>query len=343
MKLIAASTTLFASLQAQAIGTLLQELVDQIYQVSDDGKTHSFNIAPYFQSDFTCQGNGWKSEGSFGNGNGVIQYSDSATYEGGEVIYEWKAEGTAKSHPAASMFPAEVLDDHFTAELTFNADAEGFNYDYAGTINDIPWSNEMKLNLDEVQITNKKYSAVISFTRDFHIPNQVHDYWKQFSLNGKSNLKMTANARKACMDDLLGKDCTAKITIEGTNDDLDLGQNSAKYSVNTKKAQLTVTHNKQEVFWLGLVGIDSMEVLALKYKINQGKAVLIVQAMGPNGVGAFLEAASMFAEPFGVFFDGFFVGHGYLDFEAVIRALVYVDKVFEHIQGNVLFQCLSNC
>jgi hypothetical protein len=338
MKLLAASTALFATLQAQTIETLVGELVGKIYQVSDDGKTYTFNLAPYFQSVYECTGNGWNSKGTFGNGNGVIEYSDSASYENGELNYQSSVAGTVKSHPMAAMFPEEVLSDTITNELVVQANADGFSWNYSGTVNNIPWTNEIDLKLDAVTVTNKKISADMSFSRNFDIPSSINQYWRDLSgmFNGQTDVQMTVTAKKACGDSGFGplhKSCSAKVTITGSNNGEDFGTNVVKYSVSTKKAQITVTHNKNEVFWLGLVGIDTLEVIGLKYKLNGGKAVLIIQILGPEGTAALGDAFYNFVTPFEMFFTAIAIMPG----TNTAHAIAYADKVCNHIQGRDYF------
>jgi len=334
MKLIAASTALFASIQAQSIESLIGDLINKVYQGSDDGLTHNINAAPFLVSTITFQENGFSSKGSFGNGNGVIEFSDAGSYVDGEVKYSWLAEGSAKSHPFVAMFPEAVHNDVFTADLKLKGDKHGFSHSYTGTINNIPWSNEMKLSLDKVEITPKKYTADVSFTRDFHVPDTVHEYWRQYTLNGKTDVKMMATAKKACAVDsllLLSRSCTAKVTFKGTNDGVDFKNNVAKYTVSSKKAQLTITHDGDEMFWLGFIGIDKMEVLALKYKLNGGKAKLVVQSFGPNGLETVTEAGQAFISPFIVFFTGIKTA------DEAAHTLAYADKVLAHVQGKSYF------
>merc|ERR1712226_833424 len=74
---------------------------------------------------------------------------------------------------------------------------------------------------------------------------------------------------------------------------------------NNKKAQLTVTHDNKEIFWLGLVGTE--------------------------GIGAVAAAGEQFIQPFIAFFGSLLSG------DDAAHAAAYMDKVFAHIQGQNYF------
>lgn len=331
MKLIAASTALFATLQAQSIDTLVGELIDQIYQVSPDGKTYTINAAPYLQSTHTCLGNGWIGESLVGNGNGVLKINDEARFVDGELDYTLSCSGTAKSHPLAAIFPDEVLNDEIDATYKIHGSSEGVSADNSGTVNNIPWSIKAEFNMDSFTMSSKKYTIEMSANRNIDIPNSIHEYWRVLFPNGESDITLAASARRICGENPLDKSCSAKVTITGSDNGNDFGKNTAKYTVSNKKAQLSVTHNKNELFWLGLVGIDTMEVLALKYKLNGGKAVLIIQAFGPEGFDAVATAGIEFSAPFDAFINGIHDGN------QAAHVVAYADKVCAHIQGKSYF------
>ena len=135
------------------------------------------------------------------------------------------------------------------------------------------------------------------------------------------------------------KACSVKFVITGNSNGDDLGKNVAKYTVQPKKAQVTVTHNEAEVFWIALTGIDAMEVLAVKYKINGGKTVLAVQFVGPSGMGAVAVAAHEFIQPHYAFVSALIVSALYNthDPQDAVRAVVYSDRLFIAAQGQNLF------
>merc|ERR1712141_38586 len=88
-------------------------------------------------------------------------------------------------------------------------------------------------------------------------------------------------------------------------------------------------------FWLGLVGIDTFEVLAIKYKIDGGKAVLALQFAGPEGIDEISAAGTEFIQPFQTFFGGISDG------DEAAHALAYMDAVFIHLQGKSYFNFYS--
>jgi len=333
MKLVAASTAFFAAIQAQTIETLIGELINKVYQSSDDGLTHTINIAPYYQATYELQEDGFEGEGTFGNGNGVIDFTESADWASEQLTYKFSASGAAKSHPFAAYFPVEVLGDTFEGESEVSISSAGISWLYEGKNNGIEYSQSVDLNLDSVSMTDKKVVAELSLSRESVVPNSIHPFWRSMAMpEGTTDVQMEASARKSCMElGIMDRSCTAKVSITGSNNDEDFGKNVAKYSVSKKKAQLTVTHDKTEVFWLGLVGIDTLDVLALKYKLNGGKAVLIVQFVGPNGAEAIAIAGEKFIKPFATFFGNIYDGHD------AAHAVAYMDKVFDHIQGQSYF------
>lgn len=333
MKLVAASTALFAAIQAQSIETLIGELFNKVYQSSDDGLTHTINIAPYYQATYELQDNGFEGVGTFGNGNGVIDFTESADWAGEQLTYKCSAAGVAKSHPFSAYFPAEVLGDTLEGESEVSVSAAGISWLYEGKNNGIKHSQSINLNLDSVSMTDKKVVAQLSLSRESVVPNSINQFWRNMAMpEGSTDVQMEASARKSCMElGVMDRSCTAKVSVTGSNNNEDFGNNVAKYSVSKKKAQLTVTHDKKEVFWMGLIGIDTLDVLALKYKLNGSKAVLIVQFVGPNGVDAVAVAGEKFILPFATFFGNFH------DADTAAHVVVYMDKVFEHIQGQSYF------
>merc|ERR1712045_1028385 len=119
MKLVAASTLAFAATySAQAIETLIGELVNKVYQHDPDANTYTFNVAPYFQAVYTCTGNGFTSEGTIGNGNGVFDFSEKMNWGDSSAQYEWEASGKTKSHPAVTLMaiPENLWEDSMSQE-----------------------------------------------------------------------------------------------------------------------------------------------------------------------------------------------------------------------------------
>jgi len=332
MKLIAASATLLAAINAQTIDFLVQELVNKVYQVSDDGTTHTFNAAPYFQAVYECQGDGFEAEGTFGNGNGVISFTEKAYWGGDEFTYDVTSEGTTKSTPWAAIYPVEFHDDEFSSSASLRASAEGVSWENKGNINGSPFSQAVSLAMNEITMTKSKVSAEIEINRNADISSAINPYWQSMLMpSGSTTANIKATARTACSENPMSRSCSAKLVITGENNGSDFGKNVAKYSVQSKKAQLSVSHNGNEVFWLAITGIDTMQVLALKYKLNGGKAVLAVQIVGPAGMEALAVAGQDFITPFAAFFSNMNSG------EDAFRAVVYADSVFSAVQGQNYF------
>lgn len=336
MKLIAlAFTSLFATINSQTIDTLVQGLIDQIYHVSDDGKTYTINLSPYYQATYNCLGEGFTGEGSFGNGNGVISFKENGEWAGGDHFsYESTVSGVAKSHPMASFYPARLLDTVWTDIVTeLQASAKGISFKQAGTTDGTKWSQEASLSLVSFQATSKKYSATILGSKSVTIPSSLDEYWASMALTpGTSDVKISATAKTACMENPMSTSCSVKLVITGDDNGADIGKTVAKYSARSNNVQLVIKHDGAKVFTLVLSGIDDMEVLAIKYTIGDGKAVLAIQVVGPAGIEGVAVAFTEFITPFQTFVNGLSV-----DPDAFFHAVVYMDKVFLSIQGRNYF------
>jgi len=325
MKLIAASTlALAATYSAQSIESLIGQLINEVYQHDPDANTYTFNVAPYFQAVYTCKGNGFSSEGTIGNGNGVFDFSEEAKWDDTSFEYGWEASGKTKSHPAVSFFdiPESLWEDSMSQEGLLKIGTDGIEWDVSGAINGDKFDQSISLSLDSVSVTRSKYSTNINFSRSAKISSNINEFYQQFFMPaGKTNVDLALSAKKICAQNPLDKSCTGKIVVTGSNNDLDFGTNVAKYSVNSKKAQFQIKHNDQEVFWMALLGIDKFEVLSLKYKVNGGKAVLAVQIVGPAGFESLMMAAGEFWYPFSRFFESLYT------FEHAVHMVAYFDKV----------------
>jgi hypothetical protein len=335
MKLIAASATLLAALNAQSIDVLVMDLVQKVYQVSDDGLTHTINAAPYLKATINCLGEGFTSEGSYGNGKGVFSWTGEADWTNGDHFhYEIAQSGRIGNHPGATwgLFPAEVHDDFVESTAEFNISPSGIFIKDSGEVNKIPYTVQAELSLGEVSMNRKNVGAEIELTRYVNFPSSIKKFWRDNSLpSGSSTVSIDASAKTACSENLLQQACQAKLIITGENNGQDFGRNVAKYSVQAKRAQFFVNHNKQEVFKMVLSGIDTMEVLALKYAVNAGPTTLIIQCVGPAGIEAVAVAAEKFITPFAAFVAAMNTA------EDTIHAVVYSDAIFKAAQGQDYF------
>jgi len=334
MKLIAASATLLAAINAQSIEVLVQELVNKVYQVSNDGLTHTINAAPYLQATYTCLGEGFESKGTFGNGNGAISFTEKANWINQDHFsYATAMKGQIKSLPLAEMLPADVHEETFDSLMEFNVDVNGVSVSDSGTSNGFPYNQEAQITLNEINMARKKMSAEIEFTRTSHMSSSINPFWRSIAMaTGSTTVNIQANAKTACTENPLSTGCSAKLVITGENNGEDLGKNVAKYSVLPKKAQFAVTKNKNEIFWMAVTGIDTLEVLALKYKVNGGKTVLAIQFAGPSGMEAVAVAAQEFIQPYAAFVSACMNNP-----EDLILAAVYSDFMFIAAQDKNLF------
>jgi len=325
MKLIAASTlALAATYSAQTIETLIGELVNEVYQHDPVANTYTFNVAPYFQAVYTCTGNGFTSEGTIGNGNGVFDFSEKMNWGDSSAQYEWEASGKTKSHPAVTLMaiPENLWEDSMSQEGLLKVGTDGIEWNVSGDINGDEFSQSIELTLAGMTVTRSKYEANINFQRSAKISQNINAFYQQFFMPaGETNVDLSLSAKKICAENPLDRQCTGKIIVTGDNDGIDFGNNVAKYNVNNKKAQFEIKHDDNQVFWMALLGIDTFEVLSLKYKINGGKAVLAVQFAGPNGWEPVLIAASDFGHPFAAFFGNI------ATIEDTVHIAAYFDKV----------------
>jgi hypothetical protein len=333
MKLIAASATLLAAINAQSVEVLLKELANKVYKVSDDGLTHTFNAAPYFQATYECLGEGFEGKGTFGNGNGVVSFTEKADWSNGDHFsYDASVEGSIKSLPWAVAYPAHVHDDTFEKNIDFKAGVQGFSYSDSGALNGAPYVQEISLTIEEISMTRTKMTAEIEFNRNSEISSSINQFWVNMAMPvGSTTANIVATAKTACSENPMNRACNAKLVITGDNNGQDFGRNVAKYSVQPKKAQFAVNHNKNEVFWMAVTGIDTMEVLALKYKVNGAKTVLACQFVGPAGMEAVAEAGQAFVTPFIAFVSAMNTP------EDAVRAAVYADTLFNAAQGENYF------
>merc|ERR1712170_191514 len=324
MKLVAGAALLAASASSQNIESLVSEFISKIYQVDETGKVHNFNIEPYFVAEYECLGDGFKSAGYYGNGNGKIQYSEEANWSAESVSYELKTSGKVSSAPLALVLPLpeEVSTDSFDETLKFEASMAGVKASMAGTIGSGSYDGKFSLALGALATTAKKFSI------------DAHEYWSNYlPPHGSTNVQLSASMKKSCVENPLDRQCTAKIAVDGQHNNNALGNTVAKYSVQKKRASVVVTQNGADVVSVSLVGINDMQVLGLKYKLAGKPGVLVFQSVGPAGYQAVVDAAMEFAGPFINFFSK-------IDFSTAdqpAHIIAYFDKVMQAIPGNGCF------
>merc|ERR1712045_846908 len=316
MKLVAASAALLASAySAQSIDTLIGELIDQVYQHDPIANTHTVNISPYWNAVYTMKADGFTGEGTYGNGDGKINFSEELSFTDTSCYscsldFELSQNGPVKASPFVSLAPyigipveASTLDDTFEDKTTFSVNTEGISYSVSGNINGDQFSHSASLNLDNFSMSRTKISATVVFSHQADHSSSIDQAYTNYMIPaGSSSVKLVANVKKVCAENPLDQSCTAKVVVTGDFNSADIGKSVAKWSVQPKKANFQITHNSQEIFWMGLLGIDKFEVLSLKYRLNGGSAVLVVQVVGPAGFQSVAEAASAFFNPYGSFF-----------------------------------------
>jgi len=335
MKLVAGAALLAASGSAQNIETLVSDFISKIYQVDATGKVHNFNIEPYFVAEYECLGDGFRSGGYYGNGNGKIQYSELAQWSSEEVSYQLKTSGKVSSAPLALVFPfpEEVSTDSFDETLNFKAGWTGVEAAMKGTIGNGAYDGQFSLSMGGVQTTAKKFTIDATLDRQMTHTN-IHEYWAGYlPPHGSTNVELSASMKKACSENPLDRSCTAKVSVAGQHNNEDLGKTVAKYSVQKKRASVVVTKNGVELGSVSLVGVHDMQVLALKYKLAGEPGVLVFQSVGPAGYQAVVDAGMEFAGPFINFFSK-------IDFSTADQAahiIAYFDKVMKTIPGHGYF------
>lgn len=335
MKLISGAALLAATVSAQNINDLVSEFVSKVYQVDDTGKIYNFNLAPYFVAEYECLGNGIKSNGYYGNGNGKILYSEEALWSDDSASYKLKTSGKVSSAPLALLIelPESVATDSFDETLEFNLGVTGIQAKMEGSIGAGKYSGNFVLGVGSVQATSKKFSASANLDREM-VHTNVDPFWAAWlPPHGSTHVTMDASMRKACVENPLDKSCKAKIGLKGEHNDNSIGNTVAKYSVQSKRASVILSRDGAEMGSVSLVGIDTMEVLALKYKCSGKPGVLVVQAVGPAGVENLIGAAHVFAGPFIQFFSQ-------IDFSSHHNAahiVAYFDKVMKHVDGKGYF------
>ena len=91
------------------------------------------------------------------------------------------------------------------------------------------------------------------------------------------------------------------------------------------------THDDTQQFYVSLEGIDSYELMSIRFQCGANKSQLLVQIVGPAGVNKVNAAVGQFASPFMQFFSGFESA------DDAARAFVYSDKIMNAIQGKGYF------
>jgi hypothetical protein len=335
MKLVAGAALLAAAASAQNIEDLVNEFVSKIYQVDATGKVHNFNIEPYFVAEYECLGNGFKSGGYYGNGNGKIQYSEEAQWGSDSFSYKMSTNGKVSSAPLALVMeiPEEVSTDSFEEVFQVSGDMTGVHASMVGKIGSGSYDGKFALGFGGVQSTAKKFSIDATLNRKM-VHTNVHPYWAgMMPPHGQTDVVLSASMKKACSENPLDRSCTAKVSVDGSHNGEDLGNTVAKYSVQKKRVSIVLSKDGNELGSVSVVGIDTMQVLALKVKCAGKPGVLVVQAVGPAGIDAVISAWDKFSAPFINFFSK-------IDFKShhdAAHIIAYFDKVMQSVVGQNFF------
>lgn len=335
MKLVSGAALLAAAASAQNIEVLINEFVSKIYQVDASGKIHNFNIEPYFVAEYECLGDGFKSGGYYGNGNGKIQYSEEASWADNRFSYKMSTSGKVSSAPLALVMdiPEAVSTDSFEEVAKFEADETGIKASMVGKIGSGSYNGKFAVGLGGVQVSAKKYSLKVTLDRTM-VQSNIHNYWVGWMPpHGSTHVSADASMRKACIDNPISGQCKAKLSVKGTHNGESIGNTVAKYSVQPKRANIIVSQDGAELASVSVVGIDTMEVLALKYKVAGSPGVLVVQAVGPAGVNDVVVAGEAFAAPF----INFFSAINWDTAEHAAHIIAYFDKVMKNVVGKDFF------
>jgi len=339
MKLVSGAVILAATASAQNIESLVTDFVSKIYQVDDSGKVHNFNIEPYFVAEYECLGNGFKSGGYYGNGNGKIQYSEEAKWTAESFSYKMSTNGKVSSAPLALVIPLpeEVSTDSFEEVFNVEASINGVEASMVGKIGGGSYDGKFSLGLGAVQTTAKKFSISANLKRKM-VHTNVHPFWAgMMPPHGSTNVNLEANMRKACIENPISGQCKAKVSVKGSHNGENLGNTVAKYTIQPKRASVVVTRDGSEIASVSVIGIDTMQVLSLKYRLAGKPGVLVVQFVGPNGIDAVITAAQDFAAPFVNFFSAIdFTSH-----HDAAHIIAYFDKVMKNVVGKNFFNVYS--
>ena len=210
MKLVSALSILAASCHAQSIETLIGELVNKVYR--QEGNKHFFNVAPYFVAEYDFQDDGFNGKGSFGNGNGVITYTESGEWDESSFKYELTQAGQAKSSPVADMYPYSVLEDSFESNLFISVNEQGLNYKQSGTINEEAFLADYDLVFVGFTQNARKTTVEMKITRENEVSDNIHNFWKSWMApNGNTEIDITTSVKNACMNNPFDKACTEVI------------------------------------------------------------------------------------------------------------------------------------
>ena len=338
MKSVVIFATLLAALNAQSTKLLVRELVSKVYQVSDDGRTHTINAAPYLQAVYKFLGEGYESEIELGNENGVITVIEKADWtDRNHFHYTVDSSGKAGNHPLAKfgLYPAEVHEDVFESTAEFKLSKLGMSFKDSGRKNGHTYTQEAKLDITRVGMTRSFYNAEIYLTQSSYIPSSINKFWQTFAKmpSGLTTIVFVAEGKKACIRNLLNTYCEATLIANGNRNGKDLGKTSVRYNVRANHAGIAIKHKQKELFAMHINGIHTMEVLSIKYRTggDQRRLVLAIQFVGPAGMVAVADAGRKFIAPFGAFFSAIKTMN---DFN---HAVVYSDDLFKAAQGQDYF------
>lgn len=321
---------------------MIEDLIAKVYH--QEGTTHTFNLSPYFQATYDFQDTSFTGQGTFGNGNGVITYSEKAQWNDESLSWAVEQSGIAKSSPFADFYPRSVLEDTFDTKMSLNLDMSGLKYSQISHINDAEITEDFSVSINSMHYSSKKMILDFSIKNDAKTPEEIDPFWQMWlNPTGTTEIDVTATVRNSCMDNPLDRGCSAKLEISGghsgTKDglgDVDFGENVAKYKVGGNKASLSVEHNEAEVFMLSFSGFQTHEVYSIHYQLAGEDKKLFLQFVGPSGVGALETAAENFVEPFETFITAMANKE-----EIVPYAFAYADKIMKFTKGKEYFNFYS--
>merc|ERR1712050_580253 len=96
----------------------------------------------------------------------------------------------------------------------------------------------------------------------------------------------------------LSKTCAFETSINGIYNNQAITKVDGYYRIKQNTAKLTLRQNSKEKFQFIVQGLENMDVLKFKYRVDQSGMVKIIQFIGPNERSKFDMAINNFTLPF---------------------------------------------
>lgn len=266
-----------------------------------------------------------------------MTFTQSGTFDESGFRYNHHQSGKASSSPFAAILPREVLEDTFDVNVHASGDlkTQKFEFSETGKINGHKFEQKLFGEVLEILASRRKSMVKMEFERQVEFSENINEFWRKSGMPaGESVFAVTVIGRNDCMHSAMGpldKKCTATVVITGKNNGEDIGYNIYQYQVLPKKVHFVFTHDDTQQLYVSLEGIDSYELMSIRFQCGANKSQLLVQIVGPAGVNKVYAAVGQFASPFMQFFSEFESA------DDAARAFVYSDKIMNAIQGKGYF------